>query len=486
MIRLWNLCNPCLIFFVPMRNIVRAYIEKQQLLSGDGPVLVGLSGGADSVALLALLVQLDYPCVALHCNFHLRGDESVRDEQFAREMARTLDVPFYKIDFDTTAYGAEHHLSIEMAARELRYNWFEEMRLRLGAQAIAVAHHRGDSVETVLMNLVRGTGIRGLGGIRPKNGYVVRPLLAVSRSEILDWLAEQQLSYVTDSTNLSDAYTRNFIRLRVLPLLEELNPSVKAAIARTADHLAETEAIYLHVVEKARRELLEEDFRIPIARLMEYPSPATILYELLKPYGFTRQVADDVFRSLTGESGKMFYSPDYRLLKDREYLLLSPVKKEEEQEYTFTADDIVEEIWRGPVELSFFKSVITTDFCFRKDKHIAYFDYDKLSFPLTLRKWKEGDWFIPFGMKGRKKLSDYFSDHKFSRMDKEQTWLLCSGENILWIVGERSDNRYCIDKTTKSVLVVNFFFDKNNRIIKNVLTFAKICSADVLLMIQIS
>lgn len=447
-------------FFVPMRNIVRTYIEKQQLLSSDGPVLVGLSGGADSVALLALLVQLDYPCVALHCNFHLRGNESVRDEQFAREMARTLDVPFYKIDFDTAAYGAEHHLSIEMAARELRYNWFEEMRLRLGAQAIAVAHHRDDSVETVLMNLVRGTGIRGLGGIRPKNGYVVRPLLAVSRSEILDWLAEQQLSYVTDSTNLSDAYTRNFVRLRVLPLLEELNPSVKAAIARTADHLAETEAIYLYVVEKARRELLKEDFRIPIARLMEYPSPATILYELLKPYGFTRQVADDVFRSLTGESGKMFYSPDYRLLKDREYLLLSPVKKEEEREYTFTVDDIVEEVWRGPVELSFFKSVITTDFCFRKDKHIAYFDYDKLSFPLTLRKWKEGDWFIPFGMKGRKKLSDYFSDHKFSRMDKEQTWLLCSGENILWIVGERSDNRFCIDKTTKSVLVVNFFSTK--------------------------
>jgi len=206
--------------------------------------------------------------------------------------------------------------------------------------------------------------------------------------------------------------------------------------------------------------LVKEDLRSPIARLMEYPSPATILYELLKPYGFIRQVADDVFRSLTGESGKMFYSTDYRLLKDREYLLLSPVKKEEEQEYTFTADDIVEEVWRGPVELSFFKSVITTDFCFRKDKRIAYFDYDKLSFPLTLRKWKEGDWFIPFGMKGRKKLSDYFSDHKFSRMDKEQTWLLCSGENILWIVGERSDNRFCIDKTTKSVLVVNFFSTK--------------------------
>ena len=285
----------------------------------------------------------------------------------------------------------------------------------------------------------------------------MRPLLTVSRSETLDWLEEQQLPYVTDSTNLSDAYTRNFIRLRVLPLLEELNPSVKSAIARTADHLAETETIYLHEVEKARRELLKEGNRIPIARLLRYPSPATILYELLKPYGFSRQVADDVFRSLERESGKMFYSPGFCLLKDREYLLLEPKDQGETMEYAFTAEDIMEDIWHGPIELSFFKSVITTDFSIRKDKHIAYFDYDKLSFPLTLRKWKEGDWFIPFGMKGRKKLSDYFSDHKFSRMDKERTWLLCSGENIIWIVGERSDNRFCLDKPTKIVLIVTFF-----------------------------
>lgn len=443
-----------------MRNIVRAYIEKQQLLAGDAPVLVGFSGGADSVALLCLLVQLGYRCIALHCNFHLRGDESMRDERFAEETARKLGVPFYKTDFDTTAYAAGHHLSVEMAARELRYNWFEEMRLRLGAQAVAVAHHRDDSVETVLLNLIRGTGIRGLGGIRPKNGYIVRPLLAVSRREILAWLEQQQMSYVTDSTNLSDAYTRNFIRLRVLPLLEELNPSVKTAIARTADHLAATEAIYLQVVEDARRQLIEEGSRIPIARLMKYPSPSTILYELLKPYGFSRQVADDVFLSLEKESGKMFYSPEFRLLKDREYLILSPMEVCDVQAYTFSAEAVLENIWRGPIELSFQKTVITNDFNIRKDRHNAYFDYDKLSFPLTLRKWKEGDWFIPFGMKGRKKLSDYFSDRKFSRIDKEQVWLLCSGENILWIVGERTDNRFCIDKTTKSVLVVNFFQQK--------------------------
>lgn len=443
-----------------MKNTVRAYIEKQQMLTGNEPVLVGFSGGADSVALLSLLVQLDYPCMALHCNFHLRGEESDRDERFAEETAHSFGVPFYKIDFDTVSYAADHHLSIEMAARELRYNWFEEMRRQLGAQAIAVAHHRDDSVETVLLNLIRGTGIRGMGGIRPKNGYVIRPLLPVSRSEILAWLEEQHLSFVTDSTNLSDAYTRNFIRLRVVPLLEELNPSVRTAIARTAEHLAQTEAVYLHVVEEARGQLMEEGGRISIDRLMEYPSPATILYELLTPYGFTRQVAEDVFGSLTKESGKMFYSSGYRLLKDREYLFLSAIRKEESKEYHFTDEDVSGNIQHGPIELSFQKIVINNDFSIHKDKQIAYFDYDKLTFPLTLRRWKEGDWFIPFGMKGRKKVSDYFSDHKFSRMDKEQAWLLCSGKNILWIVGERSDDRFCIDKMTKSVLVVNFFRQK--------------------------
>lgn len=216
-----------------MRDVVRAYIEKYRLLTENRPVLVGVSGGADSIALLTLLVESGYSCIAAHCNFHLRGDESLRDEQFVREYARKLDVPFLMTDFDTRKYATSRRLSIEMAARELRYDWFEEQRVATGAQAIAVAHHRDDSVETLLMNLVRGTGIRGMSGIRPKNGFVVRPLLAVSREDILEWLARRGLRYVTDSTNLSDAYTRNFIRLRVLPLLKEINPSVKNSIART-------------------------------------------------------------------------------------------------------------------------------------------------------------------------------------------------------------------------------------------------------------
>lgn len=440
-----------------MRDTVRAYIEKYQLLEESCPVLVGLSGGADSIALLTLLVKLGYSCIAAHCNFHLRGEESMRDERFAEEYAKTLQVPFLKTDFDTEQYAAANHLSIEMAARELRYNWFEEKRSETGAQAIAVAHHRDDSVETVLMNLVRGTGIRGMSGIRPKNGYVVRPLLCVTRKEITAWLDAGNISYVTDSTNLSDAYTRNFIRLRVLPLLEEINPSVRTAIARTVDHLSAAEAVYIHVVEQAKAEVLVEGNRISIPALMHYPSPDAILYELLKAYNFSRTVSEDIYASLEGEPGKLFFSPTHRLVKDRDYLLLSSIETKPEQTYVLSGN---EEKWVGPIELSFNRVVISENFHIRKDKNIAYFDYDKLAFPLTLRTWKDGDWFIPFGMKGRKKLSDYFSDRKFSRFEKERVWLLCSGNDIIWIVGERPDNRYSIGSATKCALIVNFFSTK--------------------------
>lgn len=436
-----------------MIHTIRLYIEKYRLLSEDRPVLVGLSGGADSVALLGVLVRLGYPCIALHCNFHLRGEESDRDEAFACEFAESLEVPFHKIDFDTISYAGEKHLSIEMAARELRYAWFEEMRERLGGQATAVAHHRDDSVETVLMNLIRGTGIRGMSGIRPRNGSIIRPLLCVSREDILAWLADQGYAYMVDCTNLSDAYTRNFIRLNVLPLLEEINPSARNTIARSAEHLSAAETIYIYVLEQARKEVVVSDDRLSIGALMRFPAPETILYELLKEYGFTRLVSDDIFAALTKESGKLFYSSTHRLLKDRDYLWITSLEKKEER--TFVLDP-EKGINHEPIELSFQKLVITIGFPIEKNKRIAYLDYDKLDFPLTLRTWKEGDWFIPFGMKGRKKLSDYFSDHKFSRIEKERTWLLCSGDAIVWVVGERTDNRFRIDESTKRVLIVNF------------------------------
>ena len=432
---------------------VRAYIDKHRLLSASDKVLVGLSGGADSVALLSVLVKLGYTCIALHCNFHLRGEESVRDEKFAQAFADKLHVPFYKIDFKTEQDAHENHLSIEMAARELRYAWFEDMRIRLQAQAIAVAHHRDDSIETLLMNLVRGSGIRGLVGIRPRNQYVIRPLLGVSRKEILAWLEEQQYTYVTDSTNLSDAYTRNFIRLRVLPLLEEINPSVRQTLSRTADHLSAAETIYLSVLEKARQELWIKD-KLSIEKLMQYPSPETILYELLQPFGFSRQVASDVFRSLEGESGKVFYSDSYRLVKDREYLLLS--KREQILPITYTYP-LEAGQWQAPFSFSFEMIQKDADFAFQVSKDIAYFDADKLDSVLQLRRWQQGDWFIPFGMKGRKKVSDYFSDHKFTLEQKENAWLLYSGQSVIWLIGERSDNRFRVSADTKRILIVKKF-----------------------------
>ncbi len=314
-----------------MLDRVRSFINGHKLLDiNGGVVLVGLSGGADSVSLLDILCRLGYDCVALHCNFHLRGEESERDESFAKAYAEEKRVPFYRIDFPTTLFAEKNRISIEMAARQLRYDWFEEMRIKLNAQAIAVAHHRDDSVETLLMNLMRGSGIRGLVGIRPKNGHVVRPLLCVSRQEVLNWLELTNQNYVTDSTNLSDEYTRNYIRLHILPGMEQLNPSVRLTLARSAMHLAAAEEIYMSVIEKAQKELWKEN-SLSVSRLLSYPAPETILYELLRPYGFTRQVVSSLFASLDGESGKSFYSPSgWRVIKDRDCLLIG--KKETKQE----------------------------------------------------------------------------------------------------------------------------------------------------------
>jgi tRNA(Ile)-lysidine synthase len=406
------------------------------------------------VALLTILLRLGYRCIALHCNFHLRDEESDRDEAFAEQLAHRLNLPFHKTAFDTRQYASDKRISIEMAARELRYSWFEEMRQRLNAQAIAVAHHKDDKVETMLINLIRGTGIRGLRGIQAKNGFIVRPLLCLSKKDILEWAKKEQLTYVTDSSNLSDAYTRNFIRLRVLPLLEEVNPSVKETMARTAAHLSEVETIYQSVVEKAQATVMQDKSRISIAGLLQLPSPETMLYELLSPFHFSRLVAEDIFSALHKTPGKIFYSSTHRLIKDREYLLISAIEEASRQAYTIERE---EDIWHGPICLSFRKTSMEEGFSPEKDKDSAYFDYDKLSFPLSLRNWQPGDSFVPFGMKGRKKLSDYFSDRKYSRQEKEQTWLLCSDEQIIWIVGERSDERFRIDGTTKYILNVKFF-----------------------------
>lgn len=435
-----------------MKEQIQQYIIQHQLLSGEKPVVVGISGGADSVALLHILVSLGYKCIAAHCNFNLRGDESFRDEQFTIDFTKRLQVPLCKISFETNKYAQENRLSVEMAARELRYRWFEELLNTYDADAVAVAHHRDDSVETLLINLTRGSGLTGLTGIKPKNGNVVRPLLCVSREDIYAYIEKNGLEYVTDSSNSSDIYTRNFIRLKVIPLLEEINPSVKASLARTANHLYDASLIYNHSIEEARRVIIQSN-RLSISALLSFPAPATILYEMLKPYGFSRTVCESIFTVLDKDSGKIFYSSTHRLLKDRSDLLIDVLSGEDNRAYLINLEDDNVDL---PVELKPEIVVIKEDYQIEKDRKFAYFDFDKLSFPLVLRHWQEGDWFVPFGMKGKKKISDYFSDKKFSLFDKEKTWLLCSGQDVIWIVGERTDNRYRIEKTTKRVLKLKF------------------------------
>ena len=431
---------------------VERFIQRHGLLTGKRLVLVGLSGGADSVALLGVLVRLGYPCRALHCNFHLRGDESDRDEAFARQFADSLGVPFVKVDFDTRGYAAIHQESIEMAARSLRYRWFEEQRQAFDAEAIAVAHHRDDSVETLLMNLLRGSGIRGLGGIRPRNGQVVRPLLAVSRAEIEEWLQTQGWDYVTDSSNLSDAYTRNFIRLRVLPLLEQLNPAARETIARSAAHLSAAEQLYAYTVEEARKAVFVTANSLSIEALMRYPSPETLLYEWLRPLGFSRIVVGELFESLTGLSGKQFYSATHQVLKDRDRLYIAPLQEPsawQPIEIPVATGELTQ-----PLRLSFQLMERTSDFQLERASDAAYFDAEKLPGRLTLRLPQTGDWFVPFGMRGRKKLSDFFADQKMNRWEKLRQPLLCAGESIVWVVGRRADDRFRVGEETKMIFSV--------------------------------
>lgn len=425
-----------------MIRTVRQYIEKYRLLPSGGKVVVGFSGGADSVALLYILHQLDYPCVAAHCNFHLRGEESERDADFARSFADRLGVPFQQIDFDTYAEATKENISIEMAARRLRYDWFEQLRLSEQADAIAVGHHSDDNVETVLLNLMRGTGVKGLTGIPVRNGQVVRPLLAVSKQTILDFLSAENLSFVTDSTNLEDEYTRNKIRLQLLPLMRTINPSVDEAIGRTADHLREVNRIYDASIAASLLQVFDPSTgEISIPYIKEQPSPESVLYELLKDYGFHRSTVSSVCEALDGLSGKEFLSPGYRLLKDRDRLILTA--------HSLSSDDeLLPPEGSARIEVRFLPN--SADLRIEKSSDTAYFDADKLHFPLTVRRWVTGDRFVPFGMKGSQKVSDYFSDHKFNRLQKEQTQLLCSGKDIVWIVGHRTDNRFRVtDRTLK-------------------------------------
>lgn len=418
------------------------YIEEKHLFTLHDKVLVALSGGADSVALLRVLLASGYHCEAAHCNFHLRDEESNRDEKFVNKLCKELGVALHITHFDTIEYAEQHHISIEMAAREMRYAWFEKLRKERGLSVIAVAHHRDDSVETFLLNLVRGAGINGLKGIRPRNGHVVRPLLNVNRQDIVNYLQYLYQDYVTDSTNLQDEYMRNKIRLNILPMLRELNPSVSESIAETAECLADVSLIYNKEIEAGKIRVMEKANRILISRLMEEVAPTALLFEILHPLGFNSVQVRDVFRSLSGQPGKRFVSAEWEVLRDRTELILQS-RKQEDNDLSGNVPELVMET-----------TEITSGFVIPKDKHTACLDADMIVQPLTVRKWQKGDKFVPFGMKGKKNVSDYLTDRKFSLFQKENQYVVCSEDKIVWLVGERSDDRFRVTEKTKQALVI--------------------------------
>ena len=439
-----------------IKSKVRQNIRENRMLSDHSVVIVGLSGGADSVAMLHILHSLNYNCIAAHCNFHLRGEESDRDEQFAADFSASLGIPFHKIDFDTISYAQNNKISIEMAARDLRYEWFETLRKKENAEAIAVAHHKDDSVETLLLNLIRGTGLRGLTGIKPVNGKITRPLLCLSKEEVNKYISENNLNFVVDSSNKEDHFTRNKIRLQIIPLLQTINPALSDGLTQTMENLIEAEKIYNHEIDKAISNCFnKEKSTINIPLLTSYPSPEAILYEILKNYGFGKEIVLSIAKSTQSQSGKEFFSDKYRIIKDRNTFILAPINQNTGE----TSFLIKKEIQRleTPVKMDFYSIDASENSSFSKEKNIAYFDEDKLIFPLTLRKWENGDRFMPFGMKNTKKLSDYFSDQKLSLADKENIWVLCSGNTICWVVGERSDERFRIDSATKKIRVAKLY-----------------------------
>lgn len=446
-----------------VENRVREFIAQQGLISDGARVLVALSGGADSVALLHMLLRLGYKCCAVHCNFHLRGEESDRDEAFVRALCQKLGVTCEVVHFDTRGYAAQPGMSIEMAARELRYAEFERLREEQGCTAIAVAHHQDDAVETLLLNLIRGAGINGLTGMRVKNGYVVRPLLCLTREEIVTYLDRLGQSYVTDSTNLTDEYARNKVRLNLIPMMQQINPAAKENLLQATVHLAQAAVIYNKVMAEETERVLEsradtptgEFLSISIAALLDTEVPQAQLFELLYPYGFNSAQITDIFRSLSGEPGRMFHSADYTLLRDRTHLILQRHMEGETDDEIFTLPDAGSVTLPDGTLVSVYRVVPDADWCVPKERHVCVMDAACLTQPLTLRHPHEGDRMRPFGMRGSKLLSDLYTDLKLNRMAKRQQWVLCHGNDIVWAVGIRASELCRLRGDEREVVLIS-------------------------------
>ncbi len=438
-----------------MLEAFKSYIQKNKLFNPTDKILLTVSGGMDSVVMLELFYQAGFNFGVAHVNFKLRAEESDGDEQFVEGLAKKYNASFYVASFDTEAYAKQKKLSTQMAARELRYQYFEEIRLVHIYQYIATAHHKDDQVETLFINLLRGTGISGLRGILPKQNVLIRPLLFAKREEIVKFQIEQKLPFREDSSNASDKYLRNKIRHKLMPTLENLDENYLELLNANMQRFGESEQIYKQHIDLVRGEVQSKKSGMhyfSIEKLKKYSPLVTYLFELLKSYGFLFSQTEDIVQTLNQESGKLFFSETHELLKDRDYLIIRE-KQDDQAEIKIEIEESAGSI-DSPVYLKFEKLKRNKNFAIPVKNTIAALDYSKLKFPLIIRNWEEGDVFCPLGSKFKKKLSDFFIDRKFNLFEKENTYLLCSGEKIVWVIGHQLDDRYKITDNTQNVFLI--------------------------------
>ncbi len=438
------------------------YIHDKDLFQIKDRLIVAVSGGVDSVCLCELCKQAGFNFEIAHCNFQLRGEESGRDENFVRLLAKKYDVPFHVKKFDTGDYAAKNKISIQVAARELRYQWFDELigaakdeqkeRAENFAIYLLTAHHADDNIETVLINFFKGTGIKGLRGMVPRQNHIVRPLLFARREEIETFEKENKLDFVEDSSNLTDKYTRNYFRHQVIPIIQKVFTQAENNLLDNIERFNDIDILYHQAVDLHKSKLLEfhkSEVHIPVLKLLKAKPLVTIVFEIIKEYGFTSHQADEVISLLKSESGKYISSASHRIIKNRNWIIISPISTAESENILIENSDRKIECEGGTLEIISFPNENAS---IPTSGTVAMIDMDTVTFPLLLRKWKQGDYFYPLGMQKKKKLSRFFIDQKLSVAEKENIWVIESNKKILWIVNHRIDDRAKITPKTKTIL----------------------------------
>jgi tRNA(Ile)-lysidine synthase len=436
-------------------NGLTKFIETKKLFSRDDQILLAVSGGIDSMVMSHMFQQAGYRFAIVHCNFGLRGKESDGDAEFVSKLAKQMKVLYFSEKFDTATIAARHGISVQMAARDLRYQWFEQIRKENNFTFIATAHHLDDQAETFLLNLIRGTGIAGLHGIPLKNGAVIRPMMFAFRKDIEQYATENQVKFRSDLSNHETKYLRNKLRHEIIPLLCSINPKFSKGLADSIRRISEFEEIGNLALDHWREDLLisnNTDKVIDIQHLINIEPAELYAWALFSPFGFNETQVVNILSCISKDSSKVFSSSTHRLVKERDKIVISSIKPPLMAKPVKIGHFVHKKNLHRPIPICFQRIREIGSYEIPATGEIASLDFDKLQFPLILRKWQKGDTFFPLGMRKRKKLSDFFIDQKFSLNDKEKAWLLCSGKDIVWIVGHRIDHRYRVTASTKEIL----------------------------------